>query len=103
MTRAVSDLRRIESLAERRDRLADTIETLTRERDEAEHARLRARERVGTLTEAASSAQAAVDAASAELDTLASDQSDLAHRTGELEQDRAGARSRLDALSELIA
>ena len=101
-SRAESDLRRLESLTERRDELTRRIERLDAELTVAREAREAARASAEDLGRRAKETEARLSATDRDLTGLAEDQSALASAASELERERAAAASRLGALQELI-
>ncbi len=100
--RAEADLKRLESLSEQRKHSAATLSRLDEEREARERARQVAEAGAVALRAKADDSRRLADEADRDLSALAEGRSDLARETGELEQERAGARSRLAALEELI-
>lgn len=99
---AEADLKRLESLSERRKQATALVERLDSDRDAAQRTLDVAGSGVGALRERVAQARTRADNADAQLRDLAEGRSDLAKATGDLEQERAAARSRLGALRELI-
>ncbi len=100
--RAEGDLKRLESLSERRQQSAALLSRLEGEADAAQRSREVAEAGSLALRAKADESRARADAADRDLTALAEGRTDLARVTGELEQERAAARSRLGALQELI-
>jgi len=100
--RAESDLKRLESLSERRQQSAAKLDHLDDDAAKAQRSKEVAEAGALALTAKTNDARRRAESADRELASLAEGRTDLARETGELEQERAGARSRRGALSELI-